>query len=59
MTLPFERAIAVNNARQFLLDLLDSKRTPRVPRAVRLRARDVLRHYPANAQEKGRKVECW
>lgn len=59
MTLPFERAIAVNNARQFLLDLLDSKRTPRVPRAVRLRARDVLKHYPANTRERGRKVECW
>lgn len=29
-----------------MLDLLDSRKTPRVPRAVRDRARSVLRHYP-------------
>jgi hypothetical protein len=37
-------------ARQFLLDLLDSKKTPRVPKKIRLAARDRLRHFPAEYQ---------
>lgn len=47
MTLPDERYRAVLAAEQFLQDLLDSKKTPKVPRAVRDRARSVLRHYPS------------
>ena len=46
MTMPDERRYAVNNARQFLLDLLDPKKTPRVPSAVRKEAGRCLRHYP-------------
>ena len=46
MTLPDERTRAVHAAREFLLDLLDPKKTPRVPRDIRLRAHSVLRHYP-------------
>ena len=46
MTLPDERFRAVKYAREFLRDLLDPKKTPRVPRAIRLRALSVLRHYP-------------
>jgi hypothetical protein len=46
MTLPDERTRAVHAAREFLLDLLDPTKTPRVPRDIRLRAHSVLRHYP-------------
>lgn len=46
MTLPDERYRAVTRAREFLLELLDPKKTPRVPRAVRQTALRVLRHYP-------------
>ena len=46
MTLPDERYRAVLAAERFLADLLDSKKTPRVPAEIRARARSVLRHYP-------------
>ncbi len=46
MTLPDERYRAVRMAEGLLRDLLDPKATPRVPAAVRARARGVLRHYP-------------
>ena len=47
MTLPDERYRAVLAAERLLKDLCDSSATPRVPRAVRDRARSVLRHYPS------------
>lgn len=47
MTLPFERTNALIRARRFLLDLLDPRKTPRVPREIRRGAADVLKHYPA------------
>jgi hypothetical protein len=47
MTLPVERTRAVELAERFLSDLLDPKVTPRVPMAIRERARGVLRHYPS------------
>lgn len=46
MTMPCERTNAVKRARDFLLDLLDPKKTPRVPREIRQQAASVLRHYP-------------
>ena len=46
VTMPDERRYAVNNTRQFLLDLLDPKKTPRVPSAIRKEAGRCLRHYP-------------
>lgn len=33
-------------AKQFCEDLLDTKKTPRVPRDIRRRALGVLRHFP-------------
>ena len=48
MTLPSERINAIRIARQFLYDLLDPKKTPRIPTTVRRRARSVLRHYPGD-----------
>lgn len=46
MTVPYERYNAVINTEKFLLDLIDSSKTPRVPKALRLRALSLLRHYP-------------
>ena len=46
MTLPIERTNAVKRTEQFLLDLCNSKKTPRVPASVREEARRLLRHYP-------------
>ena len=46
MTVPNERRNAVNYTRQFLVDLMDPQKTPRVPSAVRKRAYSCLKHYP-------------
>ena len=46
MTLPNERSRAILNAREFLRSLLDPKQTPKVPRAIRRAAGNVLKHYP-------------
>jgi hypothetical protein len=48
MTLPYERRWAINNTRQFLVDLTDPKKTPRVPSAVRKEAYRCLKHYPGD-----------
>jgi hypothetical protein len=47
MTLPDERYRAVIRAEQFLADLCDSKKTPRVPAGIRRQAGMILRHYPS------------
>lgn len=46
MTMPNERRWAVDNTRQFLVDLMDPKKTPRVPSSVRKEAYRCLKHYP-------------
>jgi len=46
MTLPDERYRAMRCGHQMLLDLLDPKVTPKVPKYIRQRALGVLRHYP-------------
>jgi hypothetical protein len=46
MTIPVERTRAVLAAHEFLFDLLDPQKTPRVPLVIRHRASLVLRHYP-------------
>ena len=48
MTVPIERTNAVNWAREFMYELIDPKKTPRVPKAVRQRALHLLRHYPSD-----------
>ena len=48
MTLPDERYRAVRAAERFMQDLLDPRKTPRVPKMIRDRARSVLRHYPSS-----------
>ena len=46
MTLPYERRNAVNRTREFLYELLDPKKTPRVPKPIREQAYRCLKHYP-------------
>ena len=46
MTLPDERYRAVQNTRRFLQDLMDPKKTPKIPRIIRQQAYAMLRHYP-------------
>lgn len=46
MTLPHERYRAMKCGYQFLLDLQDPKKTPKVPKYIRERASSILRHYP-------------
>lgn len=48
MTLPDERYRAVKMARQFLQELMDPQKTPKVPAIIRSQARGVLRHYPSD-----------
>jgi hypothetical protein len=47
MTVPVERSNAVIFTEQFLKDLMDPKKTPRVPKTIRQQARHLLRHYPS------------
>ena len=46
MTMNYERRNAVNRTRELLFDLLNPKKTPRVPKAIREEARCCLKHYP-------------
>jgi hypothetical protein len=46
MTLPHERTRAVERTREFLRDLLDPKKTPKIPKAIREKAYRCLRHFP-------------
>ena len=48
MTLPNERTRSIRNTRNFLRDLLDPKKTPKVPKAVRKEAYWCLRHFPSD-----------
>ena len=46
MTLPYERTRAVVQTEEFLKNLINPKKTPRVPKEVRKQAGFLLRHYP-------------
>lgn len=46
MTIPVERTNAILYTSEFLKDLMDPKKTPRIPKHIRLRARQLLKHYP-------------
>ena len=46
MTTPTERINSIVYTEQFLLDLIDPKKTSRVPKEIRERAMRLLRHYP-------------
>jgi hypothetical protein len=46
MTLPDERTNAILNTRRFLLNLIDPKKTPKIPKSIRKEAYWLLKHYP-------------
>lgn len=46
MTLPHEELNSLNAARRFLYDLLDPKKTPRVPKYIRKEAHRITKHFP-------------
>lgn len=46
MTLPDQRYRAIERTKEFLLDLIDPKKTPKVPKQIRLTALSLLKHYP-------------
>lgn len=48
MTLPDERYRAIRITETLLTDLCNSRATPRVPREIRQRAAQCLRHYPGH-----------
>lgn len=48
MTIPSERTRAIIQTREFLISLLDTKQTPKVPKSIRMQARSLLRHYPSH-----------
>lgn len=55
MTLPIQEKYAVENAEKFLRRLLRPSETPRVPKAIRQEARDILKHLPTEY----RRDEIW
>lgn len=48
MTLPDERYRSLVRTKEFLIELMSSQDTPRVPKVIRQRARSLLRHWPDN-----------
>ena len=57
MTMPNERFYAVRNAREFLVELMDPKKTPRVPKEIRLKAYYAIKHFPGEYHmEEARKL---
>jgi hypothetical protein len=50
MTLPDEEIRSLLNTRQFLVDLLNPRKTPRVPEDVRQQAGYLLKHFPAETE---------
>lgn len=46
MTLPIEEYHAIMSATRFLYDLMDPKKTPKVPKWVRVEARRRVKHMP-------------
>jgi hypothetical protein len=41
-----EELRSLESCKQFMYDLLDPKKTPKVPKYIRQRARTVVKHYP-------------
>lgn len=48
MTIPIERYYSIVNTQEFMRDLMDPSKTPRIPKAIRRRAASCLRHYPGD-----------
>jgi hypothetical protein len=54
MTTPSEEFNAILSATHFLYDLMDPKKTPRVPKWIRVEARRRVKHMPLVATLKQR-----
>lgn len=52
MTMPEEMFNAIRNARMFMEALMDPTATPKVPKEIRKRARDRLKHFPSEFDTK-------
>lgn len=52
MTLPQEMFDSIRSARHFMLALMNPKETPKVPKEIRKRARDRLKHFPSEYEIK-------
>lgn len=52
MTMPDEMFNAIRNARHFMMALMDPKQTPKIPKEIRKRARDRLKHFPSEYEIK-------
>lgn len=50
MTLPVEEHAAIDRTYDFLLDLLNRDKTPKVPLVIRRQALALLRHYPGKSR---------
>lgn len=48
MTMPDEMFQSLRDARHFMMALMESKETPKVPKEIRSRARDRLKHFPSD-----------
>ena len=58
MTIPIERSYSIENTREFLLSLLDPKKTPRIPKKIRTQAYWCLRHFPSEYDMKKARTKC-
>jgi len=58
MTLNYERATAIKLTRQFLIDLLYSDRTPKVPSEIRNTASLLLKHFPTEYDMEVTSKQC-
>jgi len=57
MTIPRERLASIAMTEKFLVDLLDPKQTPKVPKYIREYAARCLRHYPCQYHMEIARVE--
>jgi hypothetical protein len=58
MTLNYERHRAVVSTEQFLLDLCNPQKTPRIPKDIRRQAASLLKHYPSKFNMEQAAEQC-
>jgi len=51
MTTTEQKVMAITLTREFLRDIINPKATPRVPKVIRTRARELMKHYPWGVDE--------
>lgn len=58
MTMPSERINAIRNTLNFLRDVINPAKTPRLPRGIRKQAYWLLRHFPHDYEMEIVEKEC-